>query len=203
MTVSFLEAYAGVPTFPVSKISTFPVVKTGNPNENHKIVFADVDINIATEPDDAIDLTDSQIQTEIDRLGVTVHDDVELNLSMNVWVIELADGSTPADYTDDRYTISGGGQYVCVISNHSTSSVNVMQLALANVLVSNECSLNPVDGHAVINELDVSTGSHGSLPIIATALIELDGECNGEAQVILATGNYIASNGASITLTEN
>jgi hypothetical protein len=64
LTVTFYDVYAGAPTFPVSKISSFPVIQSSDPG------------------------------------GI--------------------------------YTIAGGGQYIGVISNSTSSSTNVMQLGLVN-----------------------------------------------------------------------
>ncbi len=199
LTVSFLDVEPGVPSFKVSKVSTFPVITTQNPDSGLKLVYADIDINIAGDPDDNIDLTDPQIKVEYDRLENEVSDDPEINLSMDAWVVELADAGTPDVFSDDRYTISGGGQYLNVTNDSSSSDVDIHQLGMIRARISHACSRNPTDGMAFIQ--DVSTSS--PLPVMATALIEFRNDCNGSAHVELATGNYIAATGSSVGLDLN
>lgn len=200
LTVSFSEVEPGVPGYRVSMVSTFPVITTQTPESGFKLVFADMDINIAGDPDDSIDLTDPQIQAEYNRLENDVSDDPEINLSMDAWVVELADAGTPDVFIDDRYTISGGGQFLDVTADHgATSDVDIHQLGMVRARISHACSHNPTDGMAFIQ--DVSTSS--SLPILATALLEFRNTCNASVYVELATGNYIIYTGSSVGLDLN
>lgn len=199
LTVSFYNVYAGVPTFPVSQISTFPVVKSIDPDGGYFIVYADMDINISTDSEPG-DLSEEEIQDEYDRLDVETSDDAEVNVSLDAWVVEVFDAGTPNDYMDDSYSISGGGEYIGVFSKSTSSAVNIIQLGLANVKISYDCSSNPTEGYAFINEVSVSAGDQESMPVLATALMGFDSSCDGTVQVLLATGNYIASNGDSIAM---
>lgn len=202
LTVVFVDVYAGVPTFSVSQISTFPIVKSGNPGGGYTLVFSDIDINIESdsEPDE---LSVEERQAEFDRLNAETSDDAEVNMSLDAWVVEVSDAGTPNAYTDDSYSISGGGEYIGVASTSTSSSANVMQLGLVRLLMSHDCSLNPTEGLAFINEVAVSTGNQGSLPVVASALMEFDPTCDGTVQVMVATGNYIASIGDSIPINLN
>lgn len=202
LTVSFYDDYAGVSTFPVSRISTFPVAKSSDSQGGYLIVYSDIDVNIDTDSEPE-GLSEDEIQDEYDRLDVETSTDAEVNVSLDAWVVEVFGADTPNDYTDDSYSISGGGEYIGVAANSTSSSTNIMQLGLANVLASDDCSSNPTEGIAVINEVAVSTGDQESIPVVASVLMEFDPSCDGEVQVIVATGNYMASNGDSIPIDLN
>ena len=190
LTATFMDTLIGSASFQVNSISTFPVV------EHHsgglKVVYADIDIDIDTEPNDTIALTSQQIQAEYERLDTVVPVDPEVSLGMDVWVVEVDDGATPQDYTDDQYAISGAGQYIHA-GGHG-SSTQALQLAMANAIVTWNCPHNPTSGLAAMNEV----GTGASLPVVASALITFEPQCDGNAKVTLATGNYIAANGSSI-----
>lgn len=202
LTVFFYDVYAGVPTFSVSEISTFPVARSVDPDGGYIAVFADFDINIDSdsEPDE---LSDEEVQTEYDRLDAEVSEDAEVNIDMDAWVVFVSDADTPDDYSDDSYTISGGGEYIGVVSSSTSSSANVMQLGLAQVLVSHDCSSNPTEGFVIINEVEASSGEDASMPVVASALMEFEETCDSTVEVMVATGNYVGSNGDSIPIDLN
>lgn len=202
LTASFIDVQPGVPFFKVSKVSTFPVIATQTPISGLKIVYADIDIDIDSEPDDTIDLSASEIQAEYDRLQASASSDPEVNISMDAWVIELADAGTPIDFTDDSYTISGGGQYIDISATSSSTSAGIFQLGLVGTRVSPACSRNPTDGLAFIQEVGTG-GTPGSLPVLASALLEFNGSCNGEVNVLVGLGNYFTSTGSSVALDLN
>ncbi len=197
LTVSFLESPVGTETYRVSKVSTFPVVESiwGG----YRIVFADIDVNIAEEPDDSINLTDAQIQAEYDRTQVMVSDDPEINLSMDAWVIEVHDNDSPDDPNDDIFIINGGGQYLYT----TQASAEAVQLGMADTRVSWDCDTNPTQGITVMNEVGGSSGGSEPPPVIANALIGYDDSCDAGADVIAATGNWLFSTGDSIPLNLN
>lgn len=199
LTVSFIDVQPGVPFFKVSKVSTFPVIATTTPVSGFRIVYADIDIDIDSEPDDTIDLSDSEIQAEYDRLQASASSDPEVNISMDAWVIEMADAGTPTVFTDDSYTISGGGQYIDISATSSSSSAGIFQLGLVGVRVNRDCSRNPTDGLAFVQEVDAGGGS-GSLPVLASALLKFNGSCNGQVKVLIGLGNYFPSTGSSVAL---
>ena len=78
-----------------------------------------------------------------------------------------------------------------------------MQLGFARVLISHDCSANPTEGYAFINEVATSAGDQGSMPVPATALMAFDSSCDGTVHVELATGNYVAATGKSIPMNLN
>jgi len=204
LTVFFYDVYAGIPAFRVSEISTFPVERVIDPEGGYRyiLVFSEIDINIDTdsEPDE---LSEEERQAEYDRLDIEPSDDAEVNIALDAWMVEVLDADTPGDYTDDSYTISGGGEYIGVVSGATSSSASVMQLGLALVQISHDCSSNPTEGFAFINEVSVSANDPGSLPVVASALMAFDSTCDGTVQVMVATGNYVGSIGSSIPMDLN
>jgi hypothetical protein len=197
LTVSFLESPVGTETYRVTKVSTFPVVESlwGG----YKIVYADLDVNIAQEPGDSIDLTDEQVQAEYDRAQVTVSDDPEINLSMDAWVIEIDHNDSPDDANDDRFLINGGGQYLYT----TQASADVVQLGMAGTEVSWDCAANPTQGLAVMSELEVDSGNNDPPTVIANALIRFHDRCYQRADVVAATGNWFFATGDTIPLNLN
>lgn len=198
LTVTFNEVYAGVSSYSVRRVSTFPVTRT--PESNYFIVYTDIDVNVDTTPDE---LSEEEVQAELERLDIEVSNDAEVNVSLGSWAVEIDNGGTIDEYSDDVYMVSGGGQYIGVANNSTSSSTQIIQLGLAQALVSHDCSTNPTEGYAFINEVGVARGDQASAPVIATALLELESSCNGSIRVYLATGNYVTSNGDDIEMDLN
>jgi len=193
LSVSFLDAEAGSESYPVSTVVTFPVTVSGG---RIKVVYADIDLDIAEGPIDTIDLTEPEIESELDRSLLDPPTDEVIALGMDAWVVEVETNGTPGDPGDDEYAVSGGGQYV----GASSSSAAVYQLALVDVTMASGCELNPIDGIAVIQETAASSGLGAELPFLASATLSFHPGCDGEADVLVATGNYLTSTGQHIDL---
>jgi len=193
LTALFLDEQPGVPFFKVSQVATFPVIATQLPVPGYKIVYADIDIDIDSDPRD---LAPAEIQAEYDRLQQSVSGDPEINISMDAWVIQLADAGTSDVFTDDSYSISGGGQYIDINSTSSSNSAGIFQLGLVGASVSHACSHNPTSGLAFIQE--VGTGS--AIPLVASALLEFNAPCNSAVKVLAGFGNYISATGSLVPL---
>jgi hypothetical protein len=196
LTASFMESAIGTETYQVTKVSTFPVVESIY--SGYQIVYADIDVNITEESGDSIDLTDAQVQSEYDRALVVVSEDPEINLSMDAWVIEVHDNDSADNPFDDVFLINGGGQYLYT----TQAGADVVQLGMAGTRVSYDCTTNPTRGLASMNEVNASSGDEPP-PVIANALIGFDGGCEGTADVIVATGNWLFATGDSIPLNLN
>ena len=109
LTVAFFDTTAGVSSFEVLKVATFPVKAVDSPQPGYMVVYANTDININVDPDPA-DLSDDEKETEFDRLELTADEvDPDVNIALESWIIEVDIGGSLNDFTDDGYTISGGG----------------------------------------------------------------------------------------------
>lgn len=190
LTVSFVDMLVGNSVLRVRDVSAFPVAVT--PAGLH-VVYASIDVNVASGPVRPQDLSAVQIDALFLRLSITPSADPAANVGLDAWVVQVADAGTPGDFSDDRYTIMGGGEYVAA----STGSGSILQMGMAATVMAPSCALNPVEGLAVLNEVGAGASK---LPVLATALIGFEPDCTGTATVLLATGNYVLAIGKSIPL---
>jgi len=193
MTVVFSDLNAGNGFLSIQKISTIPVTQQGS---LLTIVYSDTDINIDSESDNAIVLTDAEIETEYQRLSQPIPDDPEVSVDMGAWVIQVDNLATQSILSDDQYQILGGGQYFDV----ATGDVSVLQLGLNKVEYSAECTLNPTSGLAALQEVQVSRSARDSWVKLGQAIIQFEPQCDGTAQVLLGTGSFFLITGDKIDL---
>lgn len=187
MVVLLFGGTFGSPHYQVQSIHSFPVSRDGT---NLLIAFADIDIDVQGEADDPAALSASEIASELERLRTPVPADYEVALGMDAWVVEVNTQGSINDLSDDRISISGGGQYVAV----DGTAVSVYQLGLVRVEMDSTCTANPLAGLAVIQAVDTRQLVFGQ------ALLEFDQACSGRARVVLANGNYIGTIGDYIDL---
>ena len=187
MVVLLYGGTLGSPNYQVQSIHSFPVSRRGS---DLLITFADIDIDVSGEADDPAALTASEIALELERLNTPIPTDYEVALGMDAWVVEVITQGSSNDLTDDRFLISGGGQYVAV----DGTAVDVYQLGLVGVEMDATCTQNPLDGLAVIQAVDTREFVFGQ------AVLEFDRMCDGRARVFVANGNYIGTIGDRIDL---
>jgi hypothetical protein len=178
------------PSRAAKHVSAFPVIRTLD--NDLRIVYAKVDIDIATGPADPNGLTQEKKEVQLELINITASDEPSVNMDMDAWVIEVDEKGT-LDFSDDTYRVSGGGQYIEV----KPDAVSALQLGMANVVMRPACEINPASGLAVLNE----TASATSQTVVATAALSFDtSSCDGRVKVIGATGNYLLSNGKTVLL---
>jgi hypothetical protein len=88
------------------------------------------------------------------------------------WTVEVDTGATLGDTTDDRMEISGAQQVIV--------DSNITQVALAGVVISADCRLNPTAGSATIEKVGDSSGQITTLMFHAA--------CDGRADVAVSLG---------------
>ena len=189
LTVTFIDMSAGSSKFSVESVSAFPAMRT---ETGVRIVYPNVNIDIETGAVQPTELSDAEVQTEFDRLNAEHPSDPLVSLDMDAWIVDVNNGGTGTDFSDDTYQISGGGQYIDV----GSGSGSVLQMGMALTKMTPECKANPIDGLAVLNEVGASSTS----PVVGQVILGFGQECNGKAAVTVATGNYVASTGESIPL---
>jgi hypothetical protein len=189
LTVTFIDMRAGSSKFSVESVSAFPAMRT---ETGVRIVYPNVNIDIETGAVQPTELTDVEVQTGLERLNAEHPSDPVVSLDMDAWIVDVNNGGTDDDFSDDTYNISGGGQYIDV----GSGSGSVLQMGIALTKMTPECKANPIDGLAVLNEVGASSES----PVIGQVILGFEHECNGKTVVTLATGNYVASTGESIPL---
>lgn len=158
-------------------------------------VFAEQDIIIGNGSDTLLNLSLSKpkFDTELARLNATRPDDVFAAIKQNVWFITINQRDTPSDIYDDTFTVSGGGQ----IAEVKSKSGGILYHAMIDTDFSySQCSLNPLDGTALIQNIKAS----GSSVDLGHITLDFHDECDGRADVKVATGKYITSNGKNINL---
>ena len=189
LTVSFVDMTAGSTNHSVHTVSTVPATGTA---DGVSIVYASVDINIESGPVLFINPSLGEVQAELDRLDIQPSNNPSVSVGTDAWLIHADHAATPDDFADDRYTLSGGGQYL----DASAAYAAVLQLGAANVEIGPACAANPVNGLAVLQQVNASQQS----VVLGSAMLQFDTVCDGTADVIFALGVYAGTNGASIAL---
>ena len=197
LTVVFTDYSPGVPSFSIKKVDTFPVQIINIPEPHIMLVYSNIDIDITTSSnyEDPGELDSNEQSAEFDRfLDVenegSTRENAEINVDLDAWIVRVFDNDTPLVFSDDDYNISGGGQYIDVSVDGEDTATGVYQLGLAGVNVSPDCSSNPLAGFAVVQEVDIGE----SIPVVAQAVLAFENECDARIQVIVATGNFVATN---------
>ena len=180
-------------TFRLKSIHTIPVIKTMDGKIG--VAFAGMDINLNKESDALLEfnLQTQEIESEFARLENQRPEDVYVAVEQNAWFIEIDQNNTPEDLWDDTFIVTGGGQLAEVTDN----TAEVIQQAMVDVTLVQTCSANPVYGLALIRKINTE---ESTFPELGTAILQFHGNCDGKADVLLATGAYIGSNGKGIRL---
>jgi len=82
------------------------------------------------------------------------------------WTVDVDEGMTPGDSSDDVYTITGADQGV---------SSQVSQISASSIVVKPGCRLNPVGGSATIQKVSATS--------IVQSRISFHEACDGKADV--------------------
>lgn len=180
-------------TFRLKNIHTIPVIRTFDGKIG--VAFAGIDINLNQHSDDLLEfnLITQEIESEFARLDDQRPEDVYVAVEQNAWFIEIDQKNTPDDLWDDSFVITGGGQLAEVTDN----TADVVQQGMIDVMLDQVCSANPVNGHALVRKVNTEDEK---FPELGTVILEFHGSCDGKADVLLATGAYIGTNGRSIRL---
>jgi len=195
LTLFFYNIDIGTSTFTLKNVHTFPVTERDG---KLLAVFAGMDINLGSNPILPVDLDLSQgeIDFELERLDLDSPDNIHVAVDQHAYLIEIDQQGTAANLNDDSFTITGGGQLIEVTDNKG----GIIQQAMLDVLIEADCQANPTNGYALIK--NTSAGGN-TLPELGTAIFNFHPQCDGMADISLATGVYIRSNGKSIPLLFN
>jgi hypothetical protein len=195
LTLFFYDINISTSGFTLKNVHTFPVAEQ---NGNLMAVFAGMDINLGSNPllPVELDLSEGEITFELDRLELDDPEDVYVAVEQHAYVISIEQNGTPGDLSDDSFSITGGGQIIEVVDNRG----GIIQQALLDVLISNDCLANPKNGYALIKN---TAAGGNSLPELGTAIFDFHSQCDGLVDITLATGVYIKANGKSIPLNFN
>ncbi len=192
LTMLFTDINISTQNFTLLSIHTIPVIT----KEGRIIaIFSENDINIGADSDTLLnmDLSQREIDFEMARLENDTPGDLYVAVEQNAWIIGIDQNSTPDNFRDDSYLITGGGQMI----EATSISGGILQQAMLSVELSYDCPLNPVDGFALIKN---TSTEDKEIPELGTAVLQFKYKCNGRSDVVIATGVYIKSNGKSVPL---
>ncbi len=192
VAVTFVDMDVGIESLRVSSVGPFPVAIKSSGIE---LVYASQDINITTDPSQ---LDDATIQSELTRLASErpSSPDTRVSLQTDTWIIDVDNMSTPTDFSDDQYKISGASQYV----DAGASSASILQLVMIDSALSTQCVVNPTSGYAVINQVGANSKSEAFPVFLGTATLRFHSRCDGNATVEVAFGEYFKSLGKQVAL---
>ncbi len=192
MTIVFTDINISTQSFNLLSVHTIPVIKE---EDRIMIVFSEMDINFDPDNDALLnlDLSQQEIDSEISRLDRERPEDLYVAVEQNAWFIGVNQKNTLTDFYDDSYSITGGGQIIEVIG----ASGGIIQQAMLNVQIESECPRNPVTGFALIKN---TSAEERKFPELGTAIFGFHHACDGMADITLATGVYLRSNGKSVPL---
>jgi len=192
MTIVFSEINISTQSFTLLSVHTIPVIKE---EDRIIVVFSEMDINIGSDSDALlnIDLSQNEVDSEVSRLDRERPEDLYVAVEQNAWFINIDQKNTYADFNDDSYSITGGGQIIEVIG----ASGGIIQQAMLQVEIESGCLRNPVNGYALIKN---TSAEERKFPELGTAIFGFHNSCDGMADITVATGVYLRSNGKSVSL---
>ena len=91
-------------------------------------------------------------------------------LGQSSWTVDVDDKMTPADPSDDVYTINGAQQGVA-----AGSGASVAQVSLTSVVLDSSCRQNPISGMGVIQAVGSST--------LQETVVIFHSSCDGKVDV--------------------
>jgi hypothetical protein len=187
----YTDYHLGTNTLELVGIETIPAIR-----EAGRIIVALASQDIRFSPDQQsilqINLNTLQIESEFLRLDEELRpDDVYVAVLQNAYFIDI-NTHTTSTVTDDSYTVTGGGQLIEVAGNDA----EIVQQAFFEVSISNDCTLNPLAGMALMKVVGLEDEG---FPELGTTVLEFSDRCDGSAKVFAATGMYVGSNGRRVS----
>jgi hypothetical protein len=173
-----LRFFRGIHTIPVTVMGDGEIMT----------LFAEQDVIMGEGSDTLLHLNMEMawINLELKRLDGKMPADAFVAAQQNVWFITVDRKDALGELYDDEYTINGGGQ----IAKVRESSGGVIYHALIDTKLNYaSCEKNPVSGVGLI--LNMLVGTETDLGHI---MLSFHGQCDGKADVDLATGKYFSSN---------
>ncbi len=187
-------------SFKLQNVVVFPVVFD---DEKVTAIYASMDINLGSNQDIGIDLTQEEIDESLKKLNnqrTIDKEGVSVAISQDAWIIDVYHNDTYDNLLDDEFKISGGQQAISAENYQVESSAGVLQMAMLNVDFSGDCLRNPTSGYVFMQDVEVATSSNNSEIVFGHVFYEFHPNCDGEILVDVATGNFIFAIGKEIDL---
>ncbi len=186
LTTTFAGMSIGSNTVSISSVALTPVLVSST---GLRVVYNNFQLNKGISPGT---LSDEQTQGIYLTLGTSIPAELKLSVKMDAWIIEIDNATTPTNFTDDSYRITGGSQHIDL----SGFGQEILQLGIINMEMASACNRNPVSGNFLMNQISLSDSS----TIIGQAYFRFGSLCDGNASVSLGLGNYLAATGKSYAL---
>jgi hypothetical protein len=199
LSIFFILHEQDCPHKRILEVHTIPAMVE---NGTIRAVFASQDIYVRDSIELNLQMGPADIRIELDRLETPRPETSEAAVRQNAWIIDVDPAGTWDNFTDDRYTITGGEQDISVLTGQQGSETGVMQLAMIGTLMRPDCILAPVEGFAVLRQIGVNTGPEESLEdlVLGTVFYRFNASCTGKVDIQLATGNFLSSTGKKVDL---
>ncbi|HEY8934748.1 MAG TPA: hypothetical protein VIM65_05985 [Cyclobacteriaceae bacterium] len=193
ITIVFANIDIFTSTYKFYGLYTVPIVQDPD-TKKLTTIFAQQDILIGQGSDTLLNLSLSKpkFDSELARANSAVPIDPFVAVKQNVWFVKVDQNNTLSNVYDDRYEINGGGQ----ILEASSNSGGILYHAMIETKFSSDCALNPTSGLAFIQNVKAATSSID----LGNITLNFHSACDGKANVTIATGKYVASNGKDVTL---
>ena len=169
------------------EVRTFPIQE--NFEGNLIIATSRIDINGGNGPLLTLEVSEEEFNLEFDRFVNFTSLDSLIEVTEEVWMVEIKDNETE-DLSDDLYLLTGAGQFISV----AQEEVMALQIAALFVEVSASCLTNPTNGDILIQ----MGGTTGDTPQVGQAQLKFTGSCNSTVKVNIATGSYVGAFGKNI-----
>jgi len=184
-------------SFKLLNVIAFPVVFT---EEKITAVYVAMDINLGSNTNIGIDLTEDEITSKLLKLENERTENYEVAIAQNAWIIDIYHQGTYENLVDDQFKIFGGQQAVAVENYETESSVGALQMAMIDTDFSVNCLKNPTHGHVFLQDVEVSSAVNDNDIVFGHVLYEFHPNCDGEILVNAATGNFIFAIGKELNL---
>jgi len=202
VSVFFTEMDIIEGSFKLENIIAFPVIYD-ELNNKTTAVYVSIDINVSSISDFGLDLSDSEVDENMDKLNnERIYDitDTDIAVVQNAWIIDIDHNGTFNNLDDDEFTIYGGQQAVEVQDFETESSTGALQMAMIDVRFSSDCVKNPTQGYAFLQDVEVESSNNNSDIVFGHVFYEFHPNCDGDILVDIATGNFLFAIGKELDL---
>ncbi|HKL07629.1 MAG TPA: hypothetical protein VJ896_02570 [Bacteroidales bacterium] len=200
ISVFFTDMDIVTGSYKLLNVIAFPVIFT---EEKITAVYVAMDINLGSNLDIGIDLTEEEINENLAKLNNERTKINEIAISQNAWIIDVYHQGTYENLWDDEFKIFGGQQAVAVENYQTESSVGALQMAMIDTDFSVNCLKNPTHGHVFLQDVEVSSSVNNNSIVFGHVLYEFHPNCDGEILVNAATGNFVFAIGKELDLDLN
>jgi hypothetical protein len=202
VSVFFTDLDVTTGNFKLENIIAFPIIYD-ELEDKTTAVYASIDVNINSISGYGLDLSETEVEENLDKLNnerVYNTTNTDIAIAQNAWIIDIYHNGTFDDAYDDQFKIFGGQQAVKVQDFDTESSTGALQMAMIDVDFSADCSKNPTNGYAFIQDVEVATSTNDNDIVFGHVFYEFTPDCDGRVLVDIATGNFIFAIGKELNL---